>query len=248
MLASSLQMSWSDTMRGLVSAILASLPLAPALFSQAATRVQVNSGMDTERTRQLDSLSEPDQPSAKVLSPRSLSSEEADDPTISSAPVDHHDPPAAARKAAQKAEHLSKKGHHEEAIAELRNAVAIDPQYYEAENNLAMELEAAGKTEDAEKTLRRLTQAAPQHVLAFSNLATLLCRQQRYAEAETVARQALKLHKFSFKTNYLLGIALVDQGNWTDEAKAKLEYAQVKYLEAKALLDKWPAAPQSISH
>jgi tetratricopeptide (TPR) repeat protein len=171
---------------------------------------------------------------------RSLSSEEADDPTIAGSNVPKHDPLPAARKAAEKAEHLSKKGRHEEAIALLRQALVSDPQYYEAANNLALELEAAGKADEAETLLRSLTKSAPEHVLAFSNLGTLLCQQHRYAEAEAVARQALERHKYSFKSNFLLGAALVDQGRWTDEAKIKLEYAQVKYAEAKALLDKWP--------
>jgi hypothetical protein len=34
---------------------------------------------------------------------------------------------------------------------------------------------------------------------------------------------------------------LVDEGKWTDEAREKLQYAEVKYPEAKALLEKWPA-------
>jgi len=34
---------------------------------------------------------------------------------------------------------------------------------------------------------------------------------------------------------------LVDEGKWTDEAREKLKYAEVKYPEAKALLEKWPA-------
>ena len=171
---------------------------------------------------------------------RSLSSEAGDDPTLG-AEIAAHDPPKAARKAASKAEHLAKKGQHEEAIAEFRAALAIDPQYYEAENNLALELEAVGKTEEAEKTLRHLMDSAPEHILAFTNLATLLCEQHRYADAEAVARLGLKRHRFSFKSNYLLGAALVDEGKWTDEAREKLEYAEVKYPEAKSLLDKWPA-------
>jgi len=174
---------------------------------------------------------------------RSLSSEAGDDPTLG-AEISAHDPPKPARKAAGKAEHLAKKGQHEEAIAGFRAALAIDPQYYEAENNLALELEAIGNIEEAEKTLRHLMDSAPEHILAFTNLASLLCTQHRYADAETVARLGLKRHRFSFKSNYLLGAALVDEGKWTDEAREKLQYAEVKYPEAKTLLEKWPAHHQ----
>lgn len=169
-----------------------------------------------------------------------MSSEAADDPTLGAA-IAAHDPPKLARKAAAKGEHLARKSQHQEAIAEFRAALEIDPKYYEAENNLALELEAVGQTEEAEKTLRHLMETAPEHVLGFTNLATLLCQQHRYTEAEAVARLGLTRHRFSFKSNYLLGSVLVDQGKWTDEAREKLQYAEGKYAEAKALLEKWPA-------
>src|ERR1017187_519730 len=104
----------------------------------------------------------------------------------------------------------------------------------------SLELNAAGKTDEAEQVFRRLMQSNPEHVLAFTNLATVLSGQKRYAEAEAVARQAMKLHKFSFKANFVLGTVLIDQGKWSDEAKITLQYAQVKYAEAKTLLDRWP--------
>lgn len=201
--------------------------------------------MDTQRTRALNSLSESSKPQTHKKDDasipwRSLSSEAGDDPTISTRAAKVHEPVPAARKAAQKADRLAKKGRHGEAIAEYRNALAIDPQYYEAENNLALELAASGDAAGAEKTLRGLIQSVPEHTLAFTNLCTLLLSQHRYQDAEAVARQALKLHQFSFKSNYLLGAALVDQGQWSEEARLKLEYAQVKYAEAQALLQKWP--------
>jgi tetratricopeptide (TPR) repeat protein len=171
---------------------------------------------------------------------QSLKFEAADDPTIAAYPITPHEPPRAARKASAKAEHLAKKKQHEEAIAEYREAVALDPLYFDACNNLGLELEAAGKADEAEQVFRRLIKSNPEHVLAFTNLASLLSGQKRYADAEAVARQAMKLHSYSFKANLVLGAVLVNEGKWSDEAKTKLEYAQVKYPEAKPLLEKWP--------
>ena len=226
-------------MRSLLAVILWNAIFAPGLYAQV--------GMSTQETREHTAVLEmgrEQQQATKADSAsvpwRSLSSEAADDPTLG-AEITAHDPPKAARKAAGKAEHLSKKGQHEEAIAAFRAALEIDPKYYEAENNLALELEAAGKPEEAEKALRHLMESSPEHILAFTNLATLLCQQNRYADAEAVARLGLKRHRFSFRSNYLLGAALVDEGKWTDEAREKLQYAEVKYPEAKALLEKWPA-------
>jgi len=224
-------------MRSCLLAICGSLLLGSAL----PTKGSAQGGLSTEATRELIAVSEMGHSSRPETLPRLLTFEEGDDPTIAGSAISKHDPVPAARKAAQKAAHLAKKGRHEDAVALFREALTIDPQYYEAANNLALELEAAGKGDEAEKVLRGLTKLAPEHVLAFTNLGTLLCQQHRYAEAEAVARQALQHHQYSFKSNFLLGTALVDEGRWTDEAKSKLEYAQVKYPEAKALLKKWPS-------
>jgi Flp pilus assembly protein TadD len=172
---------------------------------------------------------------------RSLKFEEGDDPTVVAHPVSPHEPLRTARKAAEEAERLAKKKRGEEAIAKYREAVALDPLYFEAWNNLALDLDAAGKPDEAEQVFRRLMQSNPEHVLVFTNLAALLTGQKRYAEAEAVARQAMKRHNYSFKANYVLGSVLIGEGKWSDEAKTKLEYAQVRYPEARALLDRWPA-------
>jgi len=200
-----------------------------------------NPGMTTEQTRALIAVSEMGHEAIKPESlPRSVTFEEGDDPTVVAHPVPLHEPLRAARKAAENAEHLAKKKRHDEAVSKYREAVTIDPLYFQAWNNLALELSAAGKADEAERVMRRLLQSNPEHVLVFTNLAMLLIGQHRYAEAEAVARQAMKLHKYSFKANLVLGTVLIDEGKWSGEAKIKLEYAQVKYPEAKTVLDRWP--------
>jgi len=206
--------------------VSATLLLAPALPAQIR-------GITTPETRGT--------PSDDTARSHGLAGfEEADEPAFARHPATPHEPLRAARKAAEKGERLAKKKQHDEAIAEYREAVALDPLYFEAWNDLALELETAGKTDEAEQVYRRLMQSNPEHVLAFTNLADLLSSQKRYAEAEAVARQAMKFHSYSFKANLVLGTVLVNEGKWSDEAKTKLQYAQVKYPEAKSLLDRWP--------
>ena len=220
-------------MRGFLPVVSGTLLLAPALLAQ-------NAGINPATTRAMIEVSEMGRSTIKPESlAGSVAFEQGDDPTISAHPVTPHEPLPAARKAAEKAEHLAKRKQQEAAIAKYREAVALDPAYFQAWNNLALELNAAGKTDEAEQVFRRLMQSNPEHVLAFTNLATVLSGQKRYAEAEAVARQAMKLHKFSFKANFVLGTVLIDQGKWSDEAKITLQYAQVKYAEAKTLLDRW---------
>jgi hypothetical protein len=71
---------------------------------------------------------------------RSLSFEDADDPTTARSSCPHTIRSGRRAKAAAKAERLSKKSHHHEAVAEFRDSLALDPQYYEAANNRALEL------------------------------------------------------------------------------------------------------------
>jgi len=219
-------------MRPFLSATYGYLLLAAALPAQ-------NRGMTTDQTRVMTAVSEMGHSNVGPDS-QSLKFEQADDPTIATHPIAPHEPVRAARKAAEKAERLAKKKQRDEAIAEYREAVTLDPLYFEAWNDLALELEAAGKTDEAEQMFRRLTQSNPEHVLAFTNLASLLSGQKRYADAEAVARQAMKLHSYSFKANLVLGGVLISEGKWSDEAKTKLEYAVVKYPAARTLLEKWP--------
>jgi tetratricopeptide (TPR) repeat protein len=214
--------------------VSASLLTASALSAQ---------GISPEATRQLTAVSEMGHSTIKPERlPRSLTFEEGDDPTIAAHPVAPHDPLPKARKLAEKAERLAKNKEREQSIEKYRRAVTLDPLYFQAWNNLALELTATGQTEEAAQVLRRLVQSNPEHVVAFTNLAAILSGQNRYADAEAVARQAMKLHNNSFSANYALGTALINQGKWSDEAKTKLQYAQVKYPEAKALLDHWPEA------
>jgi tetratricopeptide (TPR) repeat protein len=215
--------------------------ISGSLLSAAMLAAQQNPGMSTEVTRMLISVSEMGRSTVGAQgSTKSLKLEEGDDPTVVAHPVPPHEPVRAARKAAEEAEHLAKKKQHHEAIAKYREAVTLDPQYFEAWNNLALELQDDGQRDEAEQVFRRLMQSNPEHVLVFSNLASLLSGQKRYAEAEAVARQAMKLHNFSFRANFVLGTLLINEGKWSDEAKTKLQYAQVRYPEAKKLLDHWP--------
>jgi tetratricopeptide (TPR) repeat protein len=216
--------------------------LALAIFVGSGLHAQSTASDNAalERMRQLREVSKRAQQSESPNTHTPLLSGPDDDPTIA-ADIVQHEAPTAARKLGSRAEHLSKKGKHEEAIAEFKKALQIDPQYHEAANNLALEYFAAGNSDLAIETLRELTRADPKHVLAFDNLAILLCRLKRYPEAEAVATQAYKMHPFSYKAAYVFGASLANQGKWTPDAKQSLRYASERHPEAKELLAKWPA-------
>jgi tetratricopeptide (TPR) repeat protein len=202
-----------------------------------------NAGIDVWTTKELIGASEMGRSKLGTEGPSMLVFEKNDDPTVVAHPAPLHEPTPQALKVADQAERLAHKKRHEEAIARYRDAVAIDPLYFQAWSNLALELKAIGKLDEAEQIMRRLVQSNPEHVLVFANLVGLLGDQKRYADAEAVAHQAMKQHNYSFLANFVLGTLLVNEGKFSDEAKTKLEYAQARYPEAKKLVEHWPAKP-----
>lgn len=216
------------TLPGLVVAYIPMLALA-----QNGAQDMLN-----ERARTMQALSQASHPDPKQ---EPLADFRTDDDPTTGADVQDHLPSPEARKAFGKAERASKKKHREEAIAAFREALRLDPDYYEAANNLGIELEANGDREKAIATFQKLTASDPDRILAFNNLARLLCESHRFQEAELISRKAVKLHPYSFKANLLLGQALVQSGNWTPEAKRDLEYASVKHPEAQIWLERWPS-------
>jgi len=150
--------------------ILAIISAIPLLVPDARAQ-SPNPGMSTQATRAMIAVSEMGRSTVGAEgSSRSLKFEEGDDPTVVAHPVPPHEPLRAARKVAEAAEHLAKKNEHQEAIAKYREAVALDPLYFEAWNNLALELQDAGTPNEAEQVFRRLMQSNPEHVLVFTNL------------------------------------------------------------------------------
>lgn len=200
--------------------------------------------MTQERMRQLDDFTKSVQNAQPSRGAVPLWGGPDDDPTLA-ADTFTDDPPPAARKSAQRAERFSKKQEHDKAIQQYRQALKIYPSYYEAENNLALEYFSDGDYTLAIDSLRQLTKTDSSRVLAYDNWAIILCRLHRYSEAEFIAYQAVKMHPFSYKANYVYGSSLVNQGKWTPEAKQSLRYASERHPEAKALLEKWPNSTNS---
>ena len=219
---------------GVFPAIVVSLLLVTGLATECRAQGAGMTGITTATTREMNDTMDMGRQTPQKF-------EQEDDPTIAQHPIPQHQPTRAARKAAEKGEHFAKKKMHEEAIAQYKEALTLDPLYYDAGIDLAMEYEAMGNRAEAENTYRNLMKSAPEHVLAFTNLAALLSQEHHYAEAEAVMRQAMKQHSYSFKANLTLGTVLVDEGKLTAEAKNTLEYAKVRYPQAKAMLQKWPA-------
>ncbi len=112
---------------------------------------------------------------------------------------------------------LSALGKRQEAIAEYRTAIRLDPDDAAARDGLAVELRFQGKWDEAFAEWRTAIRKKPDYVLAHSNLGAALADQGKLEEAVAECRTATRLKPDYATAHYNLGRALGSQGK-LDEA------------------------------
>lgn len=122
--------------------------------------------------------------------------------------------PATARDYFQRAaETLRQRGKPESALSDLKTAVKIYPEYYEAHHLLGVAYMEMGKAKDAEDAFRKSLSASKQEYgPAYSGLASLLCDQQKFTAAEPLARRAVELEAQAWQGHFELARSLAGLG------------------------------------
>jgi tetratricopeptide (TPR) repeat protein len=121
----------------------------------------------------------------------------------------------------------------EAALAHLRKAVAIDPQFAAAHNDLAAQYLDGKLYDSALEELDKAVALDPASIPVKLNRAICLSRLGRYTEAETSARQAVQLDGGSSRSRYLLGLILANQKKFSSEAIDDLERSSDQFPEAR---------------
>jgi protein O-mannosyl-transferase len=88
---------------------------------------------------------------------------------------------------------LAADGRHEDAIADYRQAIAINPDYAEARANLGHELLGMGKMDEAYPALVEALRLKPDAAVAQGDLGTLLAARGEYPEARQHMQESLRL-------------------------------------------------------
>ena len=101
--------------------------------------------------------------------------------------------PGPARKEFELASEAGRAGRAEEAVAHLRKALAIFPDYLMALNDLGTYLLALGRLDEAAEQLRRAVRLDPKAFNPQLNLSIVLVEQQKYAEAADELEKSLAL-------------------------------------------------------
>jgi Flp pilus assembly protein TadD len=144
-----------------------------------------------------------------------------------------HRVPRPAAKEYDRAVKAKEKGDQENAMAHFNRAIAIDPEFCDAINDLGVLYLDAGRTDQA---IERFTKAAavdPHAALPYLNLALAYLRQNQLVDGERAARQAMDLDRGDPYGPLVLGISLVLEGKFTAEAESSLEKAARDFVFAK---------------
>ncbi|CAN5470397.1 hypothetical protein BH10ACI3_BH10ACI3_11680 [soil metagenome] len=96
------------------------------------------------------------------------------------------------------AQELHEKGDLAGAIKLYQKAIAVLPEFPEAEYQCGIAEIAMGKNEAAEKSFRRAIELRQDWTLAMSSLGSLLVQTGEFAEAETVLTHAIELDELNF--------------------------------------------------
>jgi len=146
-----------------------------------------------------------------------------------------HQIPADAMRAYDKGRYAAGQGNGQQAITYFREALAIDPHFAGAHNDLGAVYLTRGELSQAVEQFQKTIELAPQHRLALSNLSIALIRMKRYREAGEIARRTLELEPGQTRAHLILAAALLVQTGDTGEALAHLERASAEIPKAHLL-------------
>jgi tetratricopeptide (TPR) repeat protein len=138
---------------------------------------------------------------------------------------------------------LSQAGKFEEAAAQYKLGLRIEPDDAVARNNLGISLEQAGKSEEAIEQYELALQIKSDYADAHHNFGSSLLRSGRIEEAIRHWEQALRIKPDFAEAHNNLGVALVQLGrvpeaikHWEQALQTKPDYAEAHHNLAGALM------------
>jgi tetratricopeptide (TPR) repeat protein len=118
--------------------------------------------------------------------------------------------PEEARKEYERASAALAKGKDSDALARLRRAVELYPDFFAAHMLMASAHTKAGRLEEAETSLERAAKIDPRSSAALVSLGEVRRRLKKHAEAEESLSAALKLEEASWQAHLALGRLYLD--------------------------------------
>jgi tetratricopeptide (TPR) repeat protein len=127
-------------------------------------------------------------------------------------------------------------GDRESAIAHYQKAIAADPEFLAAINNLAAINLDLNRVDVAIEEFIKAIAVDPHASRPQINLALAYLRKGLFADAERAARRAVDLDRVGRYGRLVLGVSSIMKGNFTAEAERSLTQAAQQYNVAKVWL------------
>jgi tetratricopeptide (TPR) repeat protein len=140
-----------------------------------------------------------------------------------------HKIPREAEREYKRAWAAQDKGDRQAAIMDFQKAIAIDPEFWTALNDLGTGYLQTGQLDLAIEQFNKAIAVDPHGAKPYSNLAVAYVIKGHYRDAERAARHALDLDRTGTHGHLGLGISLVLQEKVTEETERSLSKAAVDY-------------------
>jgi tetratricopeptide (TPR) repeat protein len=148
----------------------------------------------------------------------------------------NHKIPGKAAKEYEKGSHLRETRKLEGALSHFQKALQIDPEFVEAANDIGVTYADLNRPADAQAAFEKTIKIDPQYWSGYFNLAIIDLAGGHFADAERAARSAMDLNRAGSRTRVVLGMALVIQDKFSDEAINLLESTGEEYPQAHLFL------------
>jgi tetratricopeptide (TPR) repeat protein len=155
-------------------------------------------------------------------------------------------------RAYDKGRHAAGQGNGQQAITYFLQALALDPQFAGAHNDLGALYLTRGEWSQAVEQFQKTIDLALDHRLALSNLSIALIRMNRFREAGEAARRTLELEPGQARAHLILAATLLARAGDSGEVLAHLERASAEipraHLLAAGVLAKAGRRQEAVEH
>ena len=172
-----------------------------------------------------------------LVTTASLPSQKRSSPGTVSAKRLRHQAPKAARAAYESAIRLHLAKDNQKAAALLEKAIALDPDFPEAHDDLGVAYAWLHRYPEAEEEFRRAIALIPEESLPHSNLGWVLFETGQRAEAETSVRHAIQLSPENASAHMLMGRLLIENPQTLQEGLGYLEFAARTIPDASRMIE-----------
>lgn len=131
---------------------------------------------------------------------------------------------------------LKNQGKLEEAEAQYRQALALNPGFADAHNNLAVALEARGQADQALQHFREAAALDPERASTLRNLARALFKRGLLAEAAQHYRDSLRLDPNNAAAHFNLALLFISEGKLDEAKRYLLQATQLDRRDSSAPL------------